>query len=100
MIKRILTVLLLFPTLVCAQINTERVMTIARNQAADVKLTAVYDKPVKAPIAQGDKLGEVKIEIPGGKVKTVPLYADHNVRKLGFWGRILSNVKYLLFGAQ
>ncbi len=31
MIKRILTVLLLFPTLVCAQINTERVMTIARN---------------------------------------------------------------------
>lgn len=31
MIKRILTVLLLLPTLVCAQINTERVMTIARN---------------------------------------------------------------------
>ena len=31
MIKRILTVLLLFPTLVCAQINTDRVMTIARN---------------------------------------------------------------------
>ena len=31
MIKRILTVLLLFPTLVCAQINTGRVMTIARN---------------------------------------------------------------------
>ena len=31
MVKRILTVLLLFPTLVCAQINTERVMTIARN---------------------------------------------------------------------
>lgn len=81
-------------------VDRDVVMTIARNQAADVKLTAVYDKPVKAPIAQGDKLGEVKIEIPGGKVKTVPLYADHNVRKLGFWGRILSNVKYLLFGAQ
>ena len=31
MVKRILTVLLLFPTLVCAQINTDRVMTIARN---------------------------------------------------------------------
>lgn len=31
MIKKILTVLLLFPALVCAQINTERVMTIARN---------------------------------------------------------------------
>lgn len=31
MIKKILTVLILFPTLVYAQINTDRVMTIARN---------------------------------------------------------------------
>lgn len=31
MMKKILTALLLFPTLVCAQINTERVMMIARN---------------------------------------------------------------------
>ncbi|MCP3894651.1 MULTISPECIES: tetratricopeptide repeat protein [Bacteroides] len=31
MIKKILTALLLFPTLVCAQINTDRVMMIARN---------------------------------------------------------------------
>ena len=31
MIKKILVALLLLPTLVCAQINTERVMTIARN---------------------------------------------------------------------
>lgn len=31
MIKKILTLLWLFPTLLCAQINTERVMAIARN---------------------------------------------------------------------
>lgn len=31
MIKKLLATLLLFPTLVCAQINTERVMMIARN---------------------------------------------------------------------
>ena len=31
MIKKILTAFLLLPTLLCAQINTERVMTIARN---------------------------------------------------------------------
>ena len=68
---------------------------------ADVQAERRFnEKPVKAPVAQGDKLGEVKIEIPGGEVKTVPLYADHSIRKLGFWGRILSNVKYLLFGAE
>ena len=31
MIRKILTVLLMLPTLAYAQINTERVMTIARN---------------------------------------------------------------------
>lgn len=31
MVKKILAILLLFPALLCAQINTERVMTIARN---------------------------------------------------------------------
>lgn len=81
-------------------VDEDVIMTIARSKARDVKLTAVYEKPVKAPVAQGDKLGEVKIEIPGGEVKTVSLYADHSIRKLGFWGRILSNVKYLLFGAE
>ena len=81
-------------------VDEDVIMTIARSKARAVKLTAVYEKPVKAPVAQGDKLGEVKIEIPGGEVKTVPLYADHSIRKLGFWGRILSNVKYLLFGAE
>lgn len=74
------------------------IMTIARSKAKDTKLTAVYDSPVKAPIQQGDKLGEVKIEIPGEKAVTVPLYADHSVRKRGFWGRIMANIQYLLFG--
>lgn len=81
-------------------VKDDVVLTVARNKAKDVKLTAVYDKPVKAPIAQGQKLGEVKIEIPDGTIKTVPLYADHSVKKLGFWGRIVSNIKYLLFGAE
>lgn len=31
MVKKILAIFLLFPALLCAQINTERVMTIARN---------------------------------------------------------------------
>lgn len=81
-------------------VKEDVVLTIARSKIKDLKLTAVYDKPVKAPIEQGQKLGEIKIEIPDGQTKIVPLYADHSVKRLGFWGRIVSNIKYLLFGAQ
>ena len=76
------------------------ISTIKKNKAQKVKLTAVYDKPVKAPIAQGDKLGFVRVEIPGQPVKEVPLIAAKDVKKLGWFGKMMENVKYLLFGEE
>lgn len=74
--------------------------TIKKNKAQKVKLTAVYDKPVKAPVNQGEKLGVVRIEIPGEETKEADLVADKSIAKLGFFGKIMENFQYLLFGAQ
>ena len=73
-------------------------LTMKKNKTANVKMTAVYDKPVKAPIKKGDKLGVVKIEIPGQPDVEVPLLADRDVAKLGLFGKISENLKYLLLG--
>lgn len=74
--------------------------TLKKSQASKVKMTAVYDKPVKAPFNVGDKLGEIKIEIGDTPVMSVPLVADKSAKKLGFFGRIGQNLKFLLFGAD
>lgn len=74
--------------------------TLKKSQAPKIKMTAVYDKPVKAPVAAGDKLGEVRIELDGQEMENVPLVADKSIEKLGFFGRIGQNLKYLLFGAE
>ena len=74
--------------------------TLKKSQAPKIKMTAVYDKPVKAPVAAGDKLGEVRIELDGQEMENLPMVADRNVEKLGFFGRIGQNLKYLLFGAE
>ena len=74
--------------------------TLKKSQAPKIKMTAGYDKPVKAPVAAGDKLGEVRIELDGQEMENLPLVADRNVEKLGFFGRIGQNLKYLLFGAE
>lgn len=74
--------------------------TIKKSKAQKVEMTAIYDKPVKAPIKKGDQLGVVKIEIPGQETIEVPLVADRNIGKLGFFGKIGENLKYLIFGAQ
>ena len=74
--------------------------TVQKNRLNDVKLTAVYDKPVKAPVKAGDRLGTVKIEIPRNEIIEVPLLADKNIDRLGIFGRIRANLSYLLFGAE
>lgn len=74
--------------------------TIKKSKAPKVQMTAVYDKPVKAPIKKGDQLGVVKVEIPGQETIEVPLVADRNIAKLGFFGKIGENLKYLLFGGE
>ena len=81
-------------------INQDILRTIKKSKVSKVKLTAIYDKPVKAPIKQGDKLGFVRVEVPGADTVEVPLIANKEVKKLGWFGRIGENIKYLLFGAK
>ena len=76
----------------------DAVFTLPRSAARDAKLTAVYKKPVKAPVKQGQKLGEVRLEVDGQETRIIPLFADHSVEKPGFFGRIKSNTARLSFG--
>lgn len=72
--------------------------TLKKSSVNKVKMTAVYDKPVTAPIKKGDRLGTIKVDIPGQGDFEIPLTAGRDVEKLGFFGRIVSNLHYLLFG--
>lgn len=74
------------------------VRTIKKNKASKTKIIAEYDKPVKAPIKKGDKLGFVKIKIPGQPDVEIPLIANKDVAQLGFFGRFMENLRYLLGG--
>ncbi len=72
--------------------------TLKKSSVNKIKMTAVYDKPLTAPIKKGDKLGVIKVDIPGQGNFEIPLTSDRDVNKLGFFGRIMSNLRYLLFG--
>ena len=85
---------------VTLKIGKDVVETLPRNKADETKLVAVYKKPLPAPITKGEQLGVVKIEVPGMETAEVPLYAAENIAKQGFFSRIITNLKYLLFGAE
>ena len=57
---------------------------------AQDKLTAevAFTTPIEAPIAEGQKLAEMTITVPGMEPTTVPLVADQPVAKGGFASRM------------
>ena len=74
------------------------VRTVKKSQKSQIKLIMSYDKPVKAPVQMGQQLGVLKIEIPDRETTEVPLIAGQTINKVGLWGKIVANVKYLLTG--
>ena len=61
---------------------------IPAGAAADVTAEAVFDGPVEAPIAAGQRLGDLVVTIPGSVESRLPLLAANEVTRAGFVGRM------------
>lgn len=79
-------------------LSQDVIKTIKKSNRNNVKMTAIYDKPITAPVSMGQEIGVLKIEIPDAEPHTVPLVAGQTINKVGIWGKIKTNFKYLLMG--
>ena len=60
-----------------------------------IKATVSYEGPLPAPLAQGEKVAELIIEVPGLPVRRVPLVAEKDVKEAGFFRRLMSTAGFL-----
>jgi len=65
-----------------------------------IESTISYNQPVSAPIKKGDKLGIIKIKIPGKKTLEVNLVADKSVDNINPLFKVFAAIKYLIFGTS
>ncbi|MFN3278529.1 MAG: D-alanyl-D-alanine carboxypeptidase family protein [Paracoccus hibiscisoli] len=61
----------------------------------EVRVEVVYDSPIPAPIARGDRLGQLVVTIPGTRDTVTPLIATQDVPEAGFLGRMKGAVMQL-----
>jgi D-alanyl-D-alanine carboxypeptidase (penicillin-binding protein 5/6) len=73
-------------------------VTLPRAARRDMKVTVAYDKPVPAPIKQGDQIGKVVVSVPQMPPMERPLFAAANVRPIGTLGRMATLAAYLIWG--
>lgn len=79
-------------------VKDDVVKTLKKSHYNQASVKAVYNKPIKAPVKMGEKLGVLKIEIPGMADEEIPLVAGQTINKVGFASKIMYNIKYLLSG--
>ena len=82
-----------------AFIKEKTILTVRRMDSEKVKTTVHYEEPLAAPIKQGQIVGKLKIKVPNQTLREYPLFAKQSIEKLGFWGRIMAAVDYLVWGA-
>jgi D-alanyl-D-alanine carboxypeptidase (penicillin-binding protein 5/6) len=75
-------------------------VTLPRRLRRDMKVTVSYDKPVPAPVKQGDPIGKVVITAPDVAAIERPLFAATNVPPIGTIGRMATLAAYMIWGGR
>ncbi|MFN3077039.1 MAG: D-alanyl-D-alanine carboxypeptidase family protein [Alphaproteobacteria bacterium] len=79
-------------------VDTIRV-TLPRRNTKDMKVAAVYQGPIAAPIRKGDRLAALTITSQSMPPIEIPLVAGEDVERLGFVGRLGAAAKSVIFGS-
>jgi D-alanyl-D-alanine carboxypeptidase (penicillin-binding protein 5/6) len=75
-------------------------LTLQVDSRASMKVVVSYDGPVKAPVAQGQRIGTLHVTAPDFPGMDVPLVAAHAVSETGFFGRMMLGVQALFSGKK
>jgi serine-type D-Ala-D-Ala carboxypeptidase (penicillin-binding protein 5/6) len=78
----------------------DAVLTLARGARKDLKVTAVYDGTVKAPVEKGQTIGKLVITAPDNDPIDIPLQTTEAIDRLGPLQRMAETAGYLLWGGK
>ncbi len=82
-----------------ATVNDDVAFNLPRGKVLDnINVTVKYKGPLYAPVAKGDKIGTLLVEIKGYKNLEYPLFAKESVDKAGYLKRINQILRYKMAG--
>jgi D-alanyl-D-alanine carboxypeptidase (penicillin-binding protein 5/6) len=81
-------------------VSKDFVVTLPRKVRKDMKVTIEYDRPISAPIQQGETVGKVVMTAPDVTPVEAPLIAAASIERMNPWGRIATLAGYLVWGQR
>ena len=73
-------------------------ITINKKDIRHLNIFLKYKGPVKAPISKGEKIADIIVSKKNDVIKTVPLYAADDLKKVNFFKSLITSINYLIWG--
>ena len=73
-------------------------ITLNKKDVRNFKVLIKYDGPLKAPIRENDKIGEIIIKTNNEEDKIIPVFASEEVKKVNFFKSLFMSFNYMIWG--
>ena len=73
-------------------------LTINKKDIRNLKVILNYEGPIVAPVQKGDKIAELIVFNKDEKIKTLPLFAHEDLKKVNFFKSLITSINYLIWG--
>jgi len=73
-------------------------ITINKKDIRHLSVSLSYPGPAKAPIQKGEKIADLIIKKKDTIIKTLPLFASEDLKKVNFFKSIMTSLNYLIWG--
>ena len=73
-------------------------ITINKKDIRHLKVSLEYNGPISAPIEKGTQIANIIISKKDEIIKSLPLYATEDIKKVNFFKSLLTSLNYLIWG--
>ena len=72
--------------------------TINKKDIRNFTVSLKYEGPIVAPVQEGQKIANLIIANKEEIIKTLPLYAAEDLKKVNFFKSLITSLNYLIWG--
>ena len=73
-------------------------VTVNKKDIRHLTITLDYNGPLEAPVTKGTKIANLIVTKKKEVIKTLPLYAAEDLKKVNFFKSLMTSVNYLIWG--
>ncbi len=81
-----------------AKTKEDYYLTINKKDLSHLKIALEYDGPILAPVKKDTQIATINVFNKDKKIKSVPLFASEDLKKVNFFKSLLTSLNYLIWG--